>query len=566
MVTNAGNSTVVSQLGLGVDEQVASVSSLDLDPAGTSGTGAVIEITNSLGVTGSVDLAGAQSIQDILAGINDAGLGVEATLSASGTGLQLVDTEGGLGDLVVADGAGGVLATQLGLAGTFAGREVDGGPLGFQFINEGTRLDSLGVASGQFTITDSDGLTSTVDLTQGNEVTIADVISEINSRGLAINARVNDTGDGLFIEDLGGGTTGISITDDGSTTAADLGLAGDFAAGASVDGSFRQTVTVTATDTLQSLVARINGAGVGVNASVINDGSPGAPFRLSLSSESSGAGGAFTLDDGGLDLGIANLSEASDAVVFFGGDDPADALVVTSGSNTLDTLISGATISLLGTSDGPIQLTVGEDTEALVSAASDFVDSFNGVVSTINGFDSFNADTQEAGLLLSDSTVAQVRTAIFNAVIGANTALTGQFNSLAQVGIQVGSGAVLQFDQNEFQAAILSDPDALRDLFAFQQFEVDPETGEETQELVAQGVGVEIRDLLASLTDPADGIVQNQVDLLGEQIQANNDSIDDINESIEVERDRLEAEFNALEFALADLQDQQSALNLLAAN
>jgi len=564
VVANAGNSSAAAELGLGVNAGVNSVSSRDLDPAGVSGTGALVDITNSAGTVTSVDLSTAQSANDILELINASGAGVRAELNNAGTGFKLTDTAGGLGDLEVADGVGGVLATQLGLTGIYEDGEADSGPLGFQFVNEGSRLDNLGIARGRFTIRDSDGRVATVDLTQGNEQSIGDVLSEINSRGLAIVARVNDNGDGLILEDTGSGAVGISIEEDGSTTAADLGILGEFAAGANIDGSFRKTVTVDSTDTLSSLALKITNAKVGVSATVINDGSPGAPYRLSLSSDTAGTGGAFTLDDGGLGLEVNNVASAQDAVVFYGGDDPASALVVTSKSNTVDNLIEGASISLLATSDDPIQITISDDPEALTSAASAFVSSFNGLVDSINEFDSYNADTEERGLLLGDSALARLRTSIYNAVIGANPGLTGQFNSLAQIGIRVGSGARLQIDQEQFQAAIAADPDGVRDLFTFEQFEVDPETGEETDVVVARGVGVEIDELLESLTDSTDGILERQVQILQDQIEANTQRIENVDARIEDRRARLEREFNNLEFTLAGLQDQQAALNGLS--
>ncbi|MEM6854238.1 MAG: flagellar filament capping protein FliD [Planctomycetota bacterium] len=564
IVANSGNSTAAAQLGLGVNAGVNSVSSRDLDPAGVSGTGALIDITNSAGTTTTVDLSAAQSTNDILEIINAAGAGVRAELNNAGTGFKLTDTAGGVGDLTVADGAGGVLATQLGLSGVYQNGEVDSGPLGFQYVNEGTRLDNLGVTRGRFTIRDSDGRTATVDLTQGNEQTIADVISEINSRGLAIVARVNDTGDGLLLEDTGSGAVGITIEEDGSTTAADLGILGDFAAGANIDGSFRKTVTIDSTDTLQSLALKITDANVGVSATVINDGSPGAPYRLSLSSDTAGTGGAFTLDDGGLGLELNNVATAQDAVVFYGGNDPASALVVTSKSNTVDDLIDGASISLLSTSDDPIQITISDDPAALTSAAEAFVSSFNGLIDSINEFDSYNADTEERGLLLGDSAISRLRTSIYNSVIGANSGLTGQFNSLAQVGIRVGQGARLQLDNEQFQAAIAADPQGVRDLFTFEQFEIDPETGEETDVVVAQGVGVEIDELLERLTDSTDGILERQVQILQDQIELNNDRIEQIDLTIEDKRDRLERDFANLELSLAELQDQQAALNGLS--
>lgn len=560
IIRNANGSTALNDLGLAVSGPVVSTTSRDVDPAGGALGGAQFTVTNSAGGVGSVDLAGSESVQDILDKINDAALGVRAELNNAGTGIKLTDTAGGTDDLIVEDDPTGVVAAQLGLVGTFEDGLVDSGPLGFQYVNEGSRLDNLGVTRGKFTIQDSDGRAATVDLTQGNEQTIGDVLSEINSRGLAISARVNDTGDGLILEDTGSGAVDISISEDGSTTAADLGILGDFTAGQDIDGSFRKSIDIAATDTLQSIAQKITNAKVGVSATVINDGSPGAPFRLSLSSDKSGTGGAFTLDDGGLGLEINNVATAQDAVIFYGGDNPADALVVTSKSNTIDNLIDGASISVLATSDQPIQITVSDDPAAVTSAANDFVSSFNGLVDSLNEFDSYNADTEERGLLLGDSALSRLRTSIYNAVIGRNPGLTGQFSSLAEVGIRVGQGAKLSIDSEKFQAALAADPDGVRDLFTFEQFEIDPETGEETDVVIAQGVGLEIDKLLERLTDGTDGVLERQVAILQDQIEANNKRIESVDSTIERKRERLEREFNNLEFTLAGLQDQQAAL------
>jgi flagellar hook-associated protein 2 len=249
--------------------------------------------------------------------------------------------------------------------------------------------------------------------------------------------------------------------------------------------------------------------------------------------------------------------------VFYGGDDPEDALLVTSKTNTLDALIPGVTIDLLSTSDSPIQITVNEDREAITSAVSDFVSSFNGLIDKMNEHDSYNADTEERGLLLGDPTLARLRSAIYNAVIGSNGDLTGRYDSLSEIGVTVGSGAKLRFDQAKFTEALNTDPEAVRDLFTFEQFEVDAETGEDTDVVAAQGVGLEIQKLLADLTDSIDGPVQRQVDIIQSQIDANEGRVERLEETIEDKRARLEREFANLELTLAGLQDSNTALNSL---
>lgn len=564
-IRGANGATAASELGIEVDAAISTFIGKDLQPAGATATGGTINITNSAGGGGSVDLTGATSVSDVLKLINDAGLGVTASLNQAGNGISLTDDAGGTGDLTVAD-ADGQLAAQLGIAGSFTNGKAEGTNLQFQYITEATRLDKLGVASGRFSITDSGGGSAIVDLTQGNEVTIGDVLSEINSRGLQINARINDTGDGILIEDTGPGGGPIEITEEGSTTAKDLGLLGKApAAGQSFDGSFQRVVAIGANDTLTDVAKKITDAKVGINAGVINDGSGAAPYRLSLSSREAGSNNAFSFDDGGLGLGATNLAEARDAVVFFGSTDPAKAMTITSTSNQMKDVIPGVTLDLLATSDRPVQVTINKDTEAVVENVQKFVDGFNKVADTLDEYDSYDAEANERGLLLGDGTVLRVRSAIYNAVIGSNTELSGQFDSLAEVGIRVGQGARLEFDQDKFLAAMETNPDAVKDLFSFEQFEVDPETGEETDTIAAQGIGQEIDKLLDRLTDGVDGTIQSAVETLQRQVNLNEDRIESMDKTLEAKRARLESQFIAMERALAEMQDQSSALSQIQA-
>ncbi|XAL99222.1 flagellar filament capping protein FliD [Phycisphaeraceae bacterium D3-23] len=538
---------------------------VNLDPQGTPVSGSQVDFTNSLGVSTTIDFGSATSVADILDSINDSGLGLTASVNSAGTGIQIVDNAGGLGDLIIADSTGSA-AQQLGIEGSFAQGVADTGDLEFSYLNGGTRLDALGVERGRFTIRDSDGDTATVDITQGNENTIDDLLSEINSRGLDILARVNDTGDGIIIEDLGSGAVAIEIEEDGSTTARDLGLLGTAtAAGADFAGSFERTIDVSATDSLQDVANLINDANIGVSASVINDGSPAAPFRLSLSSETAGSGGAFTFDDGVADLGASTLSRAQDAVVFYGGNDPTNSIIIESKSNTLSSVIPGADITLLTTSDQPTQVTIARDDEAVIASANDFVTGFNALIDTLDKYDSYDAEEEVRGLLLGDSTISRIRSGIYNAVINPNNALTGQFKMLAQVGIRVGAGAKLEFDETKFRQALQTDREAVEALFNFEQFEVDPDTGETTDTLVAQGIGTEIDKLLERLTDTIDGTVQRQLDVIDQQVQLNENRIEDLTDLLQAKRERLQAQFVAMERALADLQDQSSALSQIAA-
>ncbi len=217
-----------------------------------------IEITNRDGTTKTIDLSSAHSVSDIVKLINDETdadptFKIAASLNNSGNGIQITDSTGSAtSDLIIADVGGSTVAADLGLDGSFAATSTDSGNLQHRYIGEATTLASLngglGVDRGKFQITDSTGSSATVDLTQGDELTVGDVIDEINSRGLSINARINDSGDGILIEDtaaVGDQVYAIKVSELGSTTASDLGLLGEAeAVGDDFNGSFEKTVGV----------------------------------------------------------------------------------------------------------------------------------------------------------------------------------------------------------------------------------------------------------------------------------------------------------------------------------
>jgi flagellar hook-associated protein 2 len=295
----------------------------------------VISLTDRAGATtiGGIDLSAAQTLQDVVDLINEDGrTGFEASVNAAGTGIDLTDTSGGNGPLIIQD-VQGTLAEDLGIAvaydpnDPFTGDVVRSGNLQLQYISERTQLATLnqgrGVTAGSFQITDTSGGVHTVNIA-ANYTTMAEVLNAINvGTGSNITARINDTGDGVLIEDSSGGSGSIVVEElNGGQSAADLNLVGSSKTGeAFVDGSLEVRIEVSSGDTLDDVVRKINEAGAGdFRASVFNSGSKSNPYSLSIASEVTGRQGRLTIDSGALDLGLDTLSEGRDAVVSFGGD------------------------------------------------------------------------------------------------------------------------------------------------------------------------------------------------------------------------------------------------------
>jgi len=524
-----------------------------------------VDFTTAAAGTQSIDLSGVRSISDVIGRINDdASLGVTAQLNAAGNGLLITADDGS--ELTVADGSGNLAAT-LGLAGAHTDGKANGGDVDFQYIIGRTRLDELnngeGVASGKFTITDSLGDSAEVDLTQG-EKTLNEVIAEINSRGIGVLARLNDTGDGLLIEDTAGGSLDLTIAEAGSTTARDLGILGTDSDGLGyLDGSFEKRVAIEADDTLEEVQNKINQADVGVSANLINDGSTSAPHRLSLTSEFSGRDGRFLFDDGGLDLQARTLVQGRNAVAFYGSSDPAQGVLLTSSTNSLTNTIDGVTINLNGTSTQPVTVSVSRDSEKLTKTVSDFVANTNKVLDRIAQLDSFDQEEEQRGLLLGDPTLAAVKRRLIDGITRNHSDVTGAYTRLTQVGITVGAEAKIEFDQAKFQEALTNDPQAVAELFSLKtqvNADEDPDVEGEGIVVTEQGAGAFFEELINRLTDSVNGTVVSTADNVENQIELANDRIATIDEILAAKRERLQLQFANMEKVIAQLQNQQSAL------
>jgi flagellar hook-associated protein 2 len=542
---------------------------------------------NSTTVTG---LGSAETTDDLLRSINDqlagAGVGVTFGIGSNGIGFSATDTSGGSSNLIIEGTNGDDTAQALGIstgAGGVASSAFKGDNLQLGYIGTGTLVSSLrngqGIGTGTFTITDSLGATADIQI-DGEVRTLGEVIDRINSEAdVAVTARINDTGDGIIIEEDAGtnGSVAISISDDTGSVAKNLNLVGT-ASGTGADntlnGSFERVVEIEATDTLQDIVSKINDAGVGVDASVVNTGSGSTPFRLSLTSETAGSSGRFVFDSGSFDFGLTTLNEGNDARLFFGSDDPAQGVLISSSTNTFDSIVSGLSIEATSTSDTAVEVSVSQDTANIEAGINAFISAFNNVIDRIDSQSRFIEETNSRGPLLGDGTTQRLRNALFNSIQStADNVSSGNFERLVDVGISIGSGGDLELDSERLREALSEDPEAVEALFTTrvlveqEEFEaVDGVegvsvrtvfTGDEFSSLGIMGL---IEQLTDRYTDSIDGILTNRTNSLGDQIEGQQDRIDELNIRLESQRTRLERDYASLELALSDLQSSQSAL------
>ncbi|MEY4116966.1 MAG: Flagellar hook-associated protein 2 [Planctomycetota bacterium] len=576
-----GLSGTTSVTGTRVAAGVGTVRTSSLRGGSGLGGPTSITITDQSGAAFTfTDFAAHDTVDSLLRGINAAATaaGVDVALAVSDSGRSLVarDSSGGTGSMTFAgDGAGA-----LGLPGSSTTSIARGSDLERRHLTLGSTLAGLnfgkGIGIGTFRITDSAGTSAVVDV--GNDaVTVYDVISEINSRGLLVEARINADGDGITLVDTNSGTpiNSMKVADVTGSVARGLGISGTAAAaGDDIAGSFEKTVDLDVTDTLEDVVGKINAAKLSVSASIVNAGSGTTPFRLNLASTVGGARGQLWVEGSGTDLGFVETSQGRDASLFLGTGNPATSFLFTSSTNTFKDIVSGLEVTAKKAGSST-QVEVTRDSARVVNDVKQLVTTMNDALGRIADYDKYDQETEKKGALLGNPTVARVRQQLIQATQGAAKGVEGRYRYLSQVGIRFGKAGKLEFDEAKFNAAYALDPAAVEELFT--AFEVGSTTtsspiegvtveGNATTTYTKLGFSDVFDQLLKKLTNSVDGVVTLADRSFQEQIDGLQGRLERFDERLESRRLRFEAQFAAMEAALAKLQGQQSSLGAIAAN
>lgn len=518
---------------------------------GSGGT-AILRITDATGRQADVDLGAAETLADVVSAIRAANLSIEVGTDANGTRLAIRNAEGVSGNISIEDAGAVDFAAQIGIAGANQdGTGIRSVNLQRQYVSETTRLEDLnaglGVARGSIRIRDSAGGSATVDLARSDIRTLGDVIEAINDALPGkVRAAINDTGDGLLLEDLAGGTGRLTVEESGSSTARDLNILGEATDGR-IDGSFELSLELSGAETLETVASRINELSRLARADVFNDGSAVNPYRLSVGSRAAGQRGELLIDAGGMGLEFATLSRATDALVIVGSQG-GGGFAVRSSSNTIQDVVPGLTLNLVGADDEPVTVTVDRNFDAVVATIEGLVSDYNALMKRIADLTKYDEQTQTRGVLLGDGTAQAVQTRMTRIFTRTLTGSGGEIRRLSDIGIRMGEGAQLVFDRDKFVAALENQREDVERFFATD----------------GTGLADVMKEALEALAG-SDGLIKRQEQALNDQKGLFSERITFLNELLERKRQRLTDDFLRMERALAALQSQQASLASLAA-
>ena len=291
--------------------------------------------------------------------------------------------------------------------------------------------------------------------------------------------------------------------------------------------------------TLSDLVDMINDSEVGLQATIINDGTESG-YRLVLSGEEAGVETAV------LGTGSISIDTATDGHTY----DSAQAHIVVdnidiySNGNTLTSAIPGVTLDLLDAESGEsLTVTVASDTSQIEATVDTFISAYNNVVDLL-------ADESENGWG-NDSSLSFIRRKMQNFL---TTQVSGSdsLTSLVQLGFKTDyKTGQLSVDSSVFNEALSNDPEGVLGLFAG-----DSET---------DGIADLFGDYLDAQTDSVDGIYARRKTTNDANIKRIENRVEVMETRLEKREEYLRAQYTALETLISEMNAQTSYLDEISA-
>ena len=404
--------------------------------------------------------------------------------------------------------------------------------------------ENLGTSLQKLTATPSDpnALAATADSTAVPGTYTVSVSQLAQSQGLVAAGQVSSTAA------IGNGTATTVTFDFGTISGGTLTNGVYSGAAFASNGSGTKSITIDSTNnTLAGIRDAINAANMGVTATIVNDGS-GTPYRLALTSTSSGASNSLKITTSGGDGSIGNLlnydpagtQNLTQTVAAQNANLTVNGIAITSASNTVSGAVQGVSLTLKNTTATPASLTVVRDTTSINTAASSFVDAYNALASQLKSRSAYGSNGSAGGALAGDGTLRAMQDqlrSIFN-----TPATGGTLTSLAQVGIAFQSDGSLKLDSSALDSAISANFSDVTNLFSS-----------------STGYATRLQDWAKSTLDPG-GLIDTRTKNLNNSIQNRNTEIDRLENRMTALQKQYTQEYTNLNLLLSNMNSTSTYL------
>jgi flagellar hook-associated protein 2 len=316
------------------------------------------------------------------------------------------------------------------------------------------------------------------------------------------------------------------------------------------------SVTVTASDTLQTLRDKINSAGAGVTASIVSDSS-GA--RLAVRSNDSGLDNGFRIQVADADgpavadgTGLSRFAfDPENGAIDMNQPTPGrnalatvNGIPVESASNELGSVIEGLTFRLRK-EGASADIAVSSDRTAVKTAIQGFADAYNALSKAIAEQTKYDPASKTGGPLQGDSSATGLLRQLRN-LVNAGSGASGTFPRLSDIGLELQRDGTLSVNATKLDRATANLAELKK---AFANVDTANPGNDGFARRYAQ---------LAQRVLGVDGTLTSRTEGLREQLSRNSEDQARLETRIERFQARLVAQYTAMDANLSRLNALQN--------
>lgn len=305
-------------------------------------------------------------------------------------------------------------------------------------------------------------------------------------------------------------------------------------------------IEITGTDTLADVRDKINGANLGVTATIVND-STGS--RLVMTSKETGLANGFRVQSNLASLaydpqngttGTTRGQSASDAEATING------IAVKSSSNTFANVLSGVSVTVGKITTSPVSVSVAQDTTAITKAITDFASSYSSLTSMLATNTKYDEGSKKAGPLQGDSMAVSTLNR-FRSLLGKAYTSSSAFTTLSSIGLETKAGGAMTVNGTKLASALSTNLSEVQKFFS----NSDPADSSKN------GFAVGVRDLANNLLS-TDGAITTRTEGLNSTVKLNDKRIEQLETKAALYEKRLRAQYTALDQSMAGITTQSN--------
>lgn len=329
------------------------------------------------------------------------------------------------------------------------------------------------------------------------------------------------------------------------------GKAGELTVGSA--GKKAQTITIAATDSIESIIDRINESTKesGVSAVIIDN-------HVVLQSAAYGDKKVEISGSLATDLGLTepdSVKQGQVASLVVNGILPP----IERDSNTISDIMEGVTITLQAPTTEAVSVKITDDLEASTKLVQDFVDQYNSTMSFISTQLDVGDPSQEnnkTGALAGDGSImrlqSQLRGLLTQPVANGNAGN----NTATAIGISVDRSGKATLDKSKLETALKENSKIVSDLFNYTVETKSEADGTPVTKKDEVGMAQKFSTLLNSFTDSKEGIIATKNETYDKMIKDLDKRISVFNERLDAKRTRYIEQFTALDIAMMEAESQ----------